>query len=73
MPSVAHLFRAPKKHQPMAELEAITEVQADPKTWTEHAAMSAAEKAARPAFQAFLPALKPALIFECVGVPGLIQ
>jgi threonine dehydrogenase-like Zn-dependent dehydrogenase len=31
------------------------------------------EKAARPAFQAFLPALKPALIFECVGVPGLIQ
>ena len=42
-------------------------------TWAEHAAMSEAEKAARPAFQAFLPALKPALIFECVGVPGLIQ
>jgi threonine dehydrogenase-like Zn-dependent dehydrogenase len=42
-------------------------------TWTEHAAMSETEKAARPAFQAFLPALKPALIFECVGVPGLIQ
>jgi threonine dehydrogenase-like Zn-dependent dehydrogenase len=42
-------------------------------TWTEHAAMSEVEKAARPAFQAFLPALKPALIFECVGVPGLIQ
>src|SRR5215470_3671478 len=42
-------------------------------TWAEHAAMSAAEKAARPAFQAFWPALKPALIFECVGVPGLLQ
>ena len=41
-------------------------------TWAEHAAMSAAEKAARPPLQAFLPALKPALIFECVGVPGLI-
>ena len=42
-------------------------------TWAEHAAMSDAEKAARPPLQAFLPALKPALIFECVGVPGLIQ
>jgi threonine dehydrogenase-like Zn-dependent dehydrogenase len=42
-------------------------------TWAEHAAMSEAEKAARPPFQAFLPALKPALIFECVGVPGLLQ
>jgi threonine dehydrogenase-like Zn-dependent dehydrogenase len=42
-------------------------------TWTGHAAMSDAEKAARPAFQMFLPALRPALIFECVGVPGLIQ
>jgi threonine dehydrogenase-like Zn-dependent dehydrogenase len=42
-------------------------------TWAEHAAMSEAEKAARPPFQAHLPALKPALIFECVGVPGLIQ
>jgi len=42
-------------------------------TWAEHAAMSAEEKAARPPLQAFLPALKPALIFECVGVPGLIQ
>jgi threonine dehydrogenase-like Zn-dependent dehydrogenase len=42
-------------------------------TWAEHAAMSAEERAARPAFQAFLPPLKPALIFECVGVPGLIQ
>jgi threonine dehydrogenase-like Zn-dependent dehydrogenase len=42
-------------------------------TWAEHAAMSVEEKAARPTFQAFLPALKPALIFECVGVPGLIQ
>jgi len=42
-------------------------------TWVEHAAMSEQEKAARPPFQAFLPALKPALIFECVGVPGLLQ
>jgi threonine dehydrogenase-like Zn-dependent dehydrogenase len=42
-------------------------------TWAEHAAMSAEEKAARPPFQAHLPALKPALIFECVGVPGLLQ
>ena len=42
-------------------------------TWAEHAAMSAEEKAARPAFQAHLAALKPALIFECVGVPGLLQ
>ena len=42
-------------------------------TWAEHAAMSDTEKAARPPFQAHLPALKPALIFECVGVPGLIQ
>jgi len=41
--------------------------------WAEHAAMSADEKAARPPFQAHLPALKPALIFECVGVPGLLQ
>ena len=42
-------------------------------TWAEHAAMSEAEKAARPPLQAFLPALKPALIFECVGISGLIQ
>jgi threonine dehydrogenase-like Zn-dependent dehydrogenase len=35
--------------------------------------MTAEEKAARPLWQAFLPPLKPALIFECVGVPGLIQ
>jgi threonine dehydrogenase-like Zn-dependent dehydrogenase len=35
--------------------------------------MSEQEKAARPPFQAHLPALKPALIFECVGVPGLLQ
>src|SRR5579864_607609 len=41
--------------------------------WAGHAAMSEAEKAARPAFQVFWPALKPALIFECVGIPGLIQ
>jgi threonine dehydrogenase-like Zn-dependent dehydrogenase len=42
-------------------------------SWAEHAAMSPEEKAARPPFQAFWPALKPALIFECVGVPGLLQ
>jgi threonine dehydrogenase-like Zn-dependent dehydrogenase len=42
-------------------------------TWAEHAAMSAGEKAARPALQAHLAALKPGLIFECVGVPGLLQ
>jgi threonine dehydrogenase-like Zn-dependent dehydrogenase len=41
--------------------------------WAEHAVMSEAEKAARPPFQAYWPALKPALIFECVGVPGLLQ
>src|ERR1700753_729834 len=35
--------------------------------------MSPEEKAARRAFQAHLAALKPALIFECVGVPGLLQ
>src|SRR6266567_4515394 len=42
-------------------------------TWAEHAQMSEAEKAARPPLQAMLPALKPAIIFECVGIPGLIQ
>jgi threonine dehydrogenase-like Zn-dependent dehydrogenase len=42
-------------------------------SWTEHAAMSAEEKATRPPWQAFWPALKPALIFECVGVPGILQ
>ena len=42
-------------------------------TWAEHAAMSPEEKAARPPLQAMLPALKPALIFECVGIPGLLQ
>src|SRR5262249_3343972 len=42
-------------------------------TWAEHAAMSETEKAARPPFQAFLPGVNPALIFECVGVPGLLQ
>jgi threonine dehydrogenase-like Zn-dependent dehydrogenase len=41
--------------------------------WAEHAAMSAEEKAAPPPLQAFLPPLKPALIFECVGIPGIIQ
>ena len=42
-------------------------------TWAEHAAMTPEQKAARPPAQTLLPALKPALIFECVGVPGLIQ
>jgi len=42
-------------------------------SWAEHAAMSEAERAARPPLQAMLPPLKPALIFECVGVPGIIQ
>jgi len=42
-------------------------------TWAEHAQMSPEQKAARPPLQAMLPALKPALIFECVGIPGLLQ
>jgi threonine dehydrogenase-like Zn-dependent dehydrogenase len=42
-------------------------------TWAEHAAMSEQEKAARPPLQALWPALKPALIFECVGIPGILQ
>lgn len=42
-------------------------------SWAQHAAMSEAETAARTGFAAFLPALKPALIFECVGIPGLLQ
>jgi threonine dehydrogenase-like Zn-dependent dehydrogenase len=42
-------------------------------TWAEHAAMSPEQEAARPPLQAMLPALKPALIFECVGIPGLLQ
>ena len=50
----------PAKTQPLA-------------AWAEHATMTAQEAAARPGFQAFLPPLKPALIFECVGVPGLLQ
>ena len=35
--------------------------------------MSLEQKAARPPLQAMLPALKPALIFECVGIPGVLQ
>ncbi len=35
--------------------------------------MSPEQKAARPPLQALLPALRPALIFECVGIPGLLQ
>jgi threonine dehydrogenase-like Zn-dependent dehydrogenase len=42
-------------------------------TWAAHAAMSPEQKAARPPLQALLPPLKPALIFECVGIPGLLQ
>jgi threonine dehydrogenase-like Zn-dependent dehydrogenase len=42
-------------------------------TWAEHAQMSPEQKAARPPLQALLPPLKPALIFECVGIPGVIQ
>jgi threonine dehydrogenase-like Zn-dependent dehydrogenase len=42
-------------------------------TWAEHAGMSDQEKAARPPLQAFWPPLKPALIFECVGIPGILQ
>ena len=42
-------------------------------TWAEHAAMTAEQKAARPPAQMWLPALKQALIFECVGIPGVIQ
>jgi threonine dehydrogenase-like Zn-dependent dehydrogenase len=42
-------------------------------TWAEHAAMSPEQKAARSPLHAWLPALKPALIFECVGIPGLLQ
>jgi threonine dehydrogenase-like Zn-dependent dehydrogenase len=41
--------------------------------WAEHAVMSPEQKAARPPLQALLPPLKPALIFECVGIPGLLQ
>jgi threonine dehydrogenase-like Zn-dependent dehydrogenase len=35
--------------------------------------MTPEQKAARPPFQMFLPPLMPALIFECVGIPGLLQ
>src|SRR5205823_14353841 len=35
--------------------------------------MSPEQKAGRPPLQAMLPALKPALIFECVGIPGVLQ
>jgi threonine dehydrogenase-like Zn-dependent dehydrogenase len=42
-------------------------------TWAEHAQMSPEQKAARSPLQALLPALKPALIFECVGIPGVLQ
>src|SRR5205814_5991968 len=42
-------------------------------TWAEHAQMSPEDRAARPPLQALLLPLKPALIFECVGIPGLLQ
>ena len=41
--------------------------------WSQNAAMTAEEIAARSPFESFLPALKPALIFECVGVPGILR
>jgi threonine dehydrogenase-like Zn-dependent dehydrogenase len=43
------------------------------KSWAEHAQMTPEQKATRSPALAFMPALKPALIFECVGVPGVIQ
>jgi threonine dehydrogenase-like Zn-dependent dehydrogenase len=42
-------------------------------TWAEHAEMTPEQKAARSPLEALLPPLKPALIFECVGIPGVIQ
>jgi threonine dehydrogenase-like Zn-dependent dehydrogenase len=42
-------------------------------TWAEHAAMTLEQKAARSPLHAWLPALRPALIFECVGIPGLLE
>ena len=42
-------------------------------SWAEHAALSPEQQAARTGFQALLPPLKQALIFECVGIPGLLQ
>lgn len=47
------------------------------KAWTEHATMTPQEIAAKPPGKtwtaALKPPLKPALMFECVGVPGVIQ
>lgn len=47
------------------------------RTWTERAMMTPEEIAAKSPGRtwtaALKPALKPALIFECVGVPGVIQ
>ena len=42
-------------------------------TWAEHAAMTKEQQAASTGFQMFLPPLKPAVIFECVGIPGILQ
>src|SRR3954452_20099251 len=39
-------------------------------TWAEHAQMSEPERAAS---ALLLPAITPAIFFECVGVPGLLQ
>ena len=75
-PSIAADY-SPARRALAAELGA--DIVVDPRvsqpyaTWAEHAQMSEAEKAARPPFQTMLPALKPAIIFECVGVPGLLQ
>lgn len=42
-------------------------------TWEEHARLTPAELATLPPLLATLTRLKPALVFECVGVPGMIQ
>ena len=42
-------------------------------TWAEHAAMSEERRPRGRRCRRWLPALRPALIFECVGIPGVIQ
>ena len=42
-------------------------------TWAEHAADVGGREGGAAAVPGMLPALKPAVIFECVGVPGLLQ
>ena len=43
------------------------------RTWTDHAELSPEQQAARTGFQAFRLPLKQALIFDCVGIPGVLQ